>query len=467
MPWGYSWRSSTGFIVSCISIALFAEAFLYSFVVPILPYILEDRNHVSPSAVQRLTYQVLTLYGAVAVVAGILIGHVGDRIKSRRVPLILGLGLAFAGTLLLAISTRLYGVFIGRTLQAIGGVTAWIIGYATLRDSIQSENMGKTFGLVNALVSAGALSGPAIAGLLLQVAGYWITWSVVLAVLIIDIIMRVIMIEKPKMSKVRFDGDGDIQHRASDNNQGPEYTSEQSPLLRRNTDISAASFYRIILGQPRVIVGLLSYMLHSSLIASYNTTLPIHVKQAFGWGSLPAGLCFLALQAPAIIFSPLFGWLRDKIGTRTPTALGFILLAPLLWLLGAAHKWDYYRWIGSEKNAKTIYIVAIVCIGCFQNLLTSVGTIEITCTVDELQEKHPGIFGPHGGYSRSYSLSNISFTMGFLVGPLLSGALTDSLGYSYMNLVLACICVAMSLLAFTFLKGKSSIQSRRSDNASD
>ena len=40
-----------------------------------------------------------------------------------------------------------------------------------------------------------------------------------------------------------------------------------------------------------------------------------------------------------------------------------------------------------------------------------------TAVVDELQFNHPGIFGSQGGYSRCYSLSNVSFTMGFLVGP--------------------------------------------------
>lgn len=59
-----------------------------------------------------------------------------------------------------------------------------------------------------------------------------------------------------------------------------------------------------------------------------------------------------------------------------------------------------------------------------------------TAVVDELQSNNPGIFGSQGGYSRCYSLSNVSFTMGFLVGPLLSGALADAVGYYWMNSVL-------------------------------
>lgn len=56
--------------------------------------------------------------------------------------------------------------------------------------------------------------------------------------------------------------------------------------------------------------------------------------------------------------------------------------------------------------------------------------------IDELESKKPGILGPNGGYSRGYSLSNVSFTLGFLLGPLLSGALVDTYGYYTMSSVL-------------------------------
>ena len=82
------------------------ENFLYGFVVPILPYILEIRNHVDPTDTQRLTYQILTLYGATAVVAGIVIGQLADKLKSRKLPLVLGLLFALLGTAVFATSTK-------------------------------------------------------------------------------------------------------------------------------------------------------------------------------------------------------------------------------------------------------------------------------------------------------------------------------------------------------------------------
>lgn len=49
---------------------------------------------------------------------------------------------------------------------------------------------------------------------------------------------------------------------------------------------------------------------------------------------------------------------------------------------------------------------------------------KITDVVDRLEERHPGIFGPSGGYSRAYSLCSMSWTLGMLLGPLLSGCMT-------------------------------------------
>lgn len=62
----------------------------------------------------------------------------------------------------------------------------------------------------------------------------------------------------------------------------------------------------------------------------------------------------------------------------------------------------------------------------------------LTCTVavDEIETKHPGIFGVNGGYSRALSISSMGWTLGSFIGPILSGFLTEQVGYSEMTTVL-------------------------------
>jgi MFS family permease len=295
-------------------------------------------------------------------------------------------------------STSVPAVFIGRALQAIGSTTTFIVGYATLRDMIDAENIGKTLGLLNSFQSAGALSGPAMAGVLLELTGYWITWGTVFLVILSNLIMRLAMIEKPQRRPRCVDVGPRERGVSTSQTPGPptvpEVVDSNSTLLSgtspqsygstggkdRNLNrksITTASFYKVIMSQPRVIIGLGSYMAHGSLISSYSTTIPTHVKRAFGWGSLSTGLLFATLQVPNLVLSPIYGWIRDRVGTRLPVTLGFQLLALLLWLLGAADQ-GQYPWAVSEDNAKTTYAIAVIGIGCFQPLLSGVGTIEIT-----------------------------------------------------------------------------------------
>lgn len=53
--------------------------------------------------------------------------------------------------------------------------------------------------------------------------------------------------------------------------------------------------------------------------------------------------------------------------------------------------------------------------------------------VDDLEQKHPGIFGPQKGYSRALSISSMGWTLGMFIGPILSGTLIESLGYFNIN----------------------------------
>jgi hypothetical protein len=53
-----------------------------------------------------------------------------------------------------------------------------------------------------------------------------------------------------------------------------------------------------------------------------------------------------------------------------------------------------------------------------------------------VKDEFLGIFGPNGGYSHSFSLSNVTWKLVMFVGPLIFGTLTDNFGYYYMNLFL-------------------------------
>jgi MFS family permease len=48
-------------------------------------------------------------------------------------------------------------------------------------------------------VAAGTSSGPMLSGVLFQIGGYWVAWSSAFGILLIDIVLRLLMIEKSRL----------------------------------------------------------------------------------------------------------------------------------------------------------------------------------------------------------------------------------------------------------------------------
>lgn len=89
-------------------------------------------------------------------------------------------------------------LFIGRLIQAIASSFIWVVGYATIADNVQPEHLGKTYGFVSVVVGAGTSGGPIIAGVLFELGGYWLAWSSAFVIMVFDIILRVLMLERPR-----------------------------------------------------------------------------------------------------------------------------------------------------------------------------------------------------------------------------------------------------------------------------
>jgi MFS family permease len=101
-PLGYRWRSSKFFILTCITLALFSENFLYSFIVPILQCMIEDRLHLHPSKAQGFTSAALSIHALVCFASGPVVGHLADKVSSRKGPLLLSVVGEIIGTILVA-----------------------------------------------------------------------------------------------------------------------------------------------------------------------------------------------------------------------------------------------------------------------------------------------------------------------------------------------------------------------------
>ncbi|KAJ5647012.1 hypothetical protein N7490_003384 [Penicillium lividum] len=456
MPIGHGWRSSKPFILFVIILALFCETFLYSFPVPILSYMVEDRLHIDASQTQNITTALLSLHGVVTLTSAPIVAHFADKVSTRKTALLISLVGSLLGTLLLSLTLSLPILFAGRVIQGIAGSATLIIGSATLTDHVEVEDLGKLYGFSMSLVSAGVVAGPAVSGALLEVAGYWPAWSVPLGLLVLDTIMRCIMIEAPKPLSPTTSS----AFVSSDINTSSGETTALLPDDAQASDLGSITktdrektpkhgFYRIMLSDARVFVGLLNTIINCSLLASFDATLTLHGRDAFGWGSLAVGMMFLSFQIPFIFLGPLAGCLRDRAGLRYPTTVGWALLAPIMWLIGVPGTDKSST--SSTSNGEGLFIFAVIAFGVVVPFVRGAGYLQLSIVMNEFQAKDPEIFGPHGGSNRVFGLQDIALSLGLIIGPLISGSLTQAVGYYWMNFTLAMVCVAVSIVSVSWL----------------
>lgn len=299
-------------------------------------------------------------------------------------------------------------LLVGRAIQAIGGNAAWIVGLATLSETVGEEYIGTTLGAMSSFFTSGFLFGPMASGILLPFFGYRITWMVAIAVLGVDMMMRVIMIENKQSRDVSNERTTLVQKlpndiEAAQANDSNEVT-EQTALLRRSSsehvdqncepqsnvtrallksnsvpELASPSenLYKFLLTNSRALAALVCHCTMGIILLSLDTTLPLHAASTFGWDTAQVSLMFLLLQLPSLLLATFLGLLKDRVGTRIPAGLGFLAMACSLWLLGAAAN-DGVAFGNAGHRGQTISMVSLFSIGIARALISGTGIMEIT-----------------------------------------------------------------------------------------
>ena len=143
---GFSWRRSKWFIVYTVAIALWTDLFLYSLVVPILPFLLRDRLDLPPSQIQSCVSGLLAAFAASSFGFSPIIGYLSDLISTRQAPFFLGLLALLGSTALFLLGQSLPVLFIARILQGLSAALVWTVGLVLCVEAVGTDNLGKTMG---------------------------------------------------------------------------------------------------------------------------------------------------------------------------------------------------------------------------------------------------------------------------------------------------------------------------------
>ena len=245
-------------------------------------------------------------------------------------------------------------LLISRLLQGLSAAITYTVGLALLVDTVGRQNIGQWMGTALSSSSFGLIVSPLLGGIVYAKAGYMSVFAMALSLIIVDIVMRLVMIEKkhaahykPLASLVpenNFYGtftneqssqhdqtSGSVQQNKPQNDigKGQSISNDTPESPRKRSKVPAIL---VLLRIPRLLAAIYGIFVNVSILAAFDGVLPLYVKRIFGWNSLEAGSIFLCLAIPALT-GPLVGTLTDKVGPRWIAVAGCSLTAPPLILL--------------------------------------------------------------------------------------------------------------------------------------
>lgn len=442
-PLGLRWRSSTTFIVATVGIAMFTDLFLYGIIVPILPYLLADRIELPHQQLQS-HISVLLAINAFATVAFCPVASViADRSKSKKTAFLLGLLALLAATLLFFLGRSFAVLAVARALQGMSVAVVWPIGLALLLETVGPERLGTTMGSVIGLTSIGQFLGPLLGGIVQSKGGYSGVLALAFAPLAVDIIMRILMIEKKTVRRNRWfqesDNQGVEDPESGSNPHNDPQPSEEDPLVKKQIslryrlpDVRRSKIVRAypllsIWKNPRLLTALWMNLVESTIMSSFDATIFVVAQDYFGFNSaLKSSLLYLAVILPYFTFGIIFGRIVDKVGPRPVAVYGIACVPVTLFALRFTQP-------GGEKQL-IIYCVILALNGCFMACFASPSLVEASSVVELYSKANPDLFGEEGPWAQLYGLQYMVFSTGLTLGPLVSGGLKAVIGYGNMNL---------------------------------
>ena len=309
-------------------------------------------------------------------------------------------------------------------------------------------------------------------------AGYYAVFAMAFGLMALDVFLRVVLIEKKvavkwttpefreqqkkgKMDEQNRDSVASIEMDAVGVDEGPTPRAMRDsvdrhlerPDLKRITSTRSAADEALpenappiikrrsqklppvifLLSSRRLLSALWACTIQASLYTAFDTILPLFVRDTFHWNSMGAGLIFLPIVALSF-FGPIVGWLTDKYGPRLFATAGYVLGCPSIILLRLVHT--------DTMGQKVLLCALLALVGLSLALAVTPIMAEITYAVEAKARNRPsGYFGKNGAYAQAYSLFNMAWAAGCMIGPLLAGLVNQANGWGTATLILGCISV--------------------------
>lgn len=447
---------------------MFTDMFLYGLIVPVLPFMLEERVHTPKSQIQSYVSTLLAVYAAASMVASPVSGILADKLSSsRQLPFLLGLIILALATVLLAVGQSIVVLTIARLLQGASSGVVWTVGLALLVETVGPENLGKAIGSIFSVLSVATLLAPVLGGILYAKTGYGGVFGLGVAFLALDFLMRLLVIEKKVAAKYSPPTSPSCASTTSTTSSSdPEVAplTESTPLLANPCPFSQSPYHLqppktaltrtlpilLCLRNPSLLTALFLGLIQALLLGAFDATVPLVASTRYNFDSLSAGLLFLPLGASDLLLGPLFGWAVDRYGTKPLAVLGYTYLVPALTLLRLPRP---HPAPGQTPQQVALFAALLALSGAGLAVISAPALVEAGAVVERFWKVNPALFGDRGPYAQLYGFNSMVWSGGLTLGPLVAGGLRERIGYGNMCAVLAGVCAVTAGLAVGFVEG--------------
>ncbi|KAM0157145.1 hypothetical protein ACHAPC_006694 [Botrytis cinerea] len=234
------------------------------------------------------------------------------------------------------------------------------------------------------------------------------------ALIALDAILRLAIVERKPAAQASGLAENHESWHTSNNNREYQDVSIQNRNEGDSRPDSSTGKRRVpatftLLSSKRFAVAIVVSLVQAALTSSFDTILPLFVRDTFGWSSIGAGLIFLPIALPALV-----------------------LLVGLLF-----------------------------CTGLCLNIILAPAMAEIAYVIEAKEKKMPGIFGSSGAYAQAYGLSCLAFAAGGLVGSIWAGMIVDRSGWSTVTWTLGLLSVVTAIPVVIWMGGRLQMGVRR------
>ncbi|KAF2882673.1 hypothetical protein ILUMI_23497 [Ignelater luminosus] len=291
-----------------------------------------------------------------------------------------------------------------RGLEALGASAFSTASYVLVVHSFP-ENIGSVLGILETFVGLGMSVGPAVGGMLYSVGGFDLPFFVLGVTMILVIPLTIYLL--PPINDVAVSGKGQ-------------------------------SVFKLI-KVPAVAVTSLIVVVASSTWAFLDPTLEPHLRQ-YVLSPQQIGLIFLLFSALYGIFSPIWGWVADKVNSHWSMMVwGLAFSTVSLLMLGPCPYIPFLEnslWLDVVALCTLGITVALVLLPTFQGILKS--AIAGGC-----EDSLPTYSLVAGVWSCMYSLGEV-------IGPSLGGFILEHYGFPVCSTVMAVMTFIMCIIAFIY-----------------